>query len=349
MRIVHVATTACAGATEALSSAIRDHTEHDSRVINNGGHVNNLVFPHDATWASTEQFPLLARADVIVMHNGGGEECLNDRSEPVCDYLLGDGAKKAVYFFHSHPEMPKMEFGLEALARGEKIFCPAQYQALLWARRAFGLGKDPKARPQAPCAVRNVIRYDRSDFPHRKERADGKVRIGFAPTFRQDQKDQEPGSVAWYHSKGYGVTKEILEEVSKAKHVEHVIIEGLPYDMAIRVKAECDIFIEELVTGSYHRCALEGLALGIPTLVNIEPAILGIATRSAGADDFPGIQTTIDQLKERLEWLIGMKKKARKKLGDSSKDWMKRYWHPRDIAQGFCKELEKLPSYAEHL
>ncbi|MHC4222783.1 MAG: hypothetical protein ACYSUN_02240, partial [Planctomycetota bacterium] len=285
MRIVHVSHTPCAGAIEALSSAIRDYTEHDSRHVSNGGHVNNLVFPSDAaTWASTEHHALLARADVIVIHNGGGDECLSDKTEPICDYLLGDGEKKVAYFFHSHPEMPKMEFGFEALCRGEKLFMPAQYQAKLWAMAAVNHSKDPNNKICPPCAVRNVIRFDRSDWPPRKERADGKVRIGFAATFRQDQKDQVPGSVAWYHSKGYGLIKEVLEEVSKPKHVEFTIIEGLPFDMAIRVKAECDILIEELVTGSYHRNALENLALGLPTLVNIEPAVLGIATRSAGAD-----------------------------------------------------------------
>ena len=320
MRIVHASHTPCAGAVYALSTAIEDHCpDHTSRFISNGGAVNNLHFPHDLTWEATEQFPLLARADWIVLHNGGQSGGgITTETEPFCDYLGGDPSKRCATFFHSHPGLMEVNDGL--------VLCPAQYQAVLWGDRAV--------------PVRSVVRFDRSDFPKRKDRGDGKVRIGFSPTFRQSQEGLEKGSIQWHHSKGYDVTMEVLQDLEKRGDVDILCIEGAPYDMCLQLKSECDILIDEVVTGSYHRSSLEGLALGIPTIANLSPEVHGVMVRAAGANDVPIVHATMETLRDKLLWLVGMKKSDRRAMGDASRDWMVRHWHPRDIAKGFVETLE---------
>jgi hypothetical protein len=329
MKLVHVSFTPCAGAIEALSSAIRDYTEHDSRWISSSGKVNNLEFGEDVLWSETAQHSLLANADMIVFHNGGGKSACMPTTEPVQDYLFGDPAKRVAYFCHSHPDSCS---GLRDQLAEERVFVPAQYQALLW----------KNASP-----VRNVIRFDRSDWPERKDRGDGKVLIGYSPTFRNSQEGTKPGSSEWFHCKGYDVTMPVLEKLAEKGNVEFTLIEGLSYDMAVRVKAECDILIDEVVTGSYHRNALEGLALGIPVIANVAPAVHGVLVRAADANDFPVVHATAESLEERLGWLIGMKKAERRKMGDDARDWMVRHWHPRDIAREFCAALAKSPRHSE--
>jgi hypothetical protein len=328
VRIVHCAHTPCAGAIEALSSAVRDHTLHECRTISAGGKVGNLQFPEDVQWASTKSHALLARADIVVLHN-----YLNHETEPVHDYLLGDSAKKCVGFFHSHPDV--LGEGLKLLSEGFPSFVVAQYQAILL----------DQCLP-----IRNVIRFDRGDWPVRKDRVDGKIRIGYAPTYRTSQEKLKPGSGAWFHCKGYDVTMPILEKLEKRKDIELCIIEGTVYDHAIRLKAECDILIDEVVTGSYHRCTLEGLALGIPTIVNVAPAIWGIMSKVAGAEpdgEFPFVQAGAEDLEEKLLWLIGMKKTERKEIGNRGRAWMEKHWHPRDIAREFVETLEQMPAYGD--
>lgn len=326
MRIVHCSFTPCAGAIEALSSAIRDHTVHSSRWIGAGGQVNNLTFAEDVLWSDTEAHALLARADAIVLHN-----YLNDLTEPVHDYLLGDGEKRCIGFFHSHPDA--IRDGARLVEEDFPHFCVAQYQALLF---------------QRAIPVRNVIRFDRSDWPRWKDRADGKVRIGYAPTFRRSQAGLDPGSVDWYHSKGYDVTMPVLLDLERRGDVELCVIEGCAYDYAIRLKAECDILIDEVVTGSYHRCTLEGLALAVPTVVNVSADVWGVMGSAAGLDadaEFPFVQATAETLHQELLRLVRMKKAERRELGTRGRAWMEKHWHPRDIAREVCQLVEAMPPY----
>lgn len=331
MRIVHVAKTPVAGAMEALSSAIRDYTEHDSRAINSGGKVNNLEFPHDLVFSDSGIFPALARADAIVFHQN-----VNHQSQPFRDFLDGDPSKKCLGFYHSHPDA--CDPGVAQA--GFPHFCIAQYQSLLW-RNAI--------------PIRNVIRFDRDDWPKRdaerarERKGDGKLWIGYAPTFRQSQKDQTPGSSQWHHSKGYDVTMPILEKIDKdfPGLVEVMVFEGIRYDSCIKGKALCDILVDEVVTGSYHRNTLEGLALGIPTACNVSPEVHGVLVKAAGANDFPVVHATAETLDEKLRWLVGLDEKTRRRMGNGSHDWMCRHWHPRDIAREFCAHVAAAPSYGE--
>ena len=336
MRIVHCSKTPCAGAIEALSSAITDYTEHESRAINSGGKVNNLSFPHDVIWSDSEIFPLLARADVIVFHQN-----MNHSTVPMADILQGDPKKKACVVYHSHPDSCD-----KAMAQaGFPVFSIAQYQHALWQ----DLCDRSKVAP-----LRNVIRFDRADWPQRDEARErrqskqDKIWIGYSPTFQQTQKGQEVGSSIWHHSKGYDVTMPILEKIDEEhENVEVMLFEGIRYESCIDGKAQCDILIDEVVTGSYHRSTLEGLALGVPTIVNVRPELHGLIVDVAGANDFPIVHATIENLKEQIEWLLGMKEQKRRKMGNDSHDWMARHWHPRDIAREFCLHLEALPTFEE--
>jgi hypothetical protein len=140
----------------------------------------------------------------------------------------------------------------------------------------------------------------------------------------------------------------ILEKIDmKYDHVEVMLFEGIRYESCIDGKAQCDILIDEVVTGSYHRNILEGLALGIPTICNVSPELHGLIVQEAGANDFPIIHATIENLEQQLEWLVEMKESKRRKMGNDSHDWMARYWHPRDIAREFCAALEKMPTFKE--
>ena len=126
-----------------------------------------------------------------------------------------------------------------------------------------------------------------------------------------------------------------------------MIFEGIRYDSCMDGKAQCDILLDEVVTGSYHRSTLEGLALGVPTAVNLSPEVHGVLLRAAGANDVPVVHATIETLADRLSWLVEMDEVKRRRLGNRGRDWMVRHWHPRDIAQEFCRALAGMPSFGD--
>lgn len=324
MKILHISRTPCAGAIEALSSAINDHTEHESAWIGMAD-VGSLSFRRpDHVWTDTAVYALLYDADVLVLHNyvGVGEQ-------PIKDFLEAQPEKRVVGFFHSHPV--HCNPGLAKL--GFPIVCPAQFQATLH-KGAYPL--------------RQVIRYDRGDWPKWEPSPDGRIRIGYAPTSHIPQTAPKP-EAGWYDSKGYSETIEILEAVEDAnENVELVIIDGVRYDMAIRLKSRCDIFIDEVVTGSYHRNTLEALAMGIPTIARTDPEVIGVVAQATGCRDwFPFLQSTIETLHDDLLAFCERPVADRLKMGEDARAWMLRYWQPRDIAEEFCEHVAVVPRVSE--
>lgn len=338
MRILHLSQTPCAGAIHALSTAIADYSLAESRWCGRSGEAAGIQFAEpDFTWFDTEVFPALAEADVLVLHNYLGLD-----TQPLLDFAEARRKDlRVVGMFHSHPS----HCNLDLLERGFLCFAVAQFQACLL----------PACRP-----VRNVIRWDRADWPTaapRDPERGAALRLGFSFTTRAAQ----AGSMheaGWWDTKGYEVTLPVLEALEGEGLIELVRIEGVRHDMALRLKAECDVLLDEVVTGSYHRTTLEGLALGKPTLCSLTPEVFALATKAAGADFFPAVIARLERspewpehfgLEEALRWLAARGPDGCAELGRHGRDWMIRYWHPRDIAREFVEVCASTPTVDEIL
>jgi hypothetical protein len=287
--------------------------------------VGALSFrPPDLAWSSTRHYGALYDSDVLILHNYIGVQ-----EQPIADFPRSMPEKKVVGFFHSHPQHCNMQLA----EQGFPIVTPAQFQALLHK------GSHP---------IRQVIRYDRGDWPKWEPAEGGAIRIGYAPTSHYPQTEKHP-LAGWYDSKGYPQTIEILEEVERRdSRVELVVIDGVRHDMALRLKARCDIFIDEVVTGSYHRNALEALAMGIPTISMVDPEVLGVVEKVTGCRDwFPFLHSKLDTLEEDLLGFAKRPEGDRLKMGEDARAWMLRYWQPRDIAEEFCEFLKSVPRVSE--
>ena len=326
MKILHVSRTPCAGAIHALSTAVTDYTEHASKWAGLSGDVGLLGFPPpDISLHDTGFLWELHDADVIVLHN-----YLSTEEQPIADFLLGDCTKRVAAFYHSHP----VDVNLQPVEAGFASFCAAQYQALLY---------------DGARAIRSVIRFDRADWPRRLSSDERSFRIGYSPSVRIPQEGRKPDP-GWYRSKGFAETLKVLEKLEEEHDdIELCLIEGVRYDAAMRLKATCDVLIDEVVTGSYHRCTLEGLALGIPTIVNVDAELVGVVSAITGCTDwFPWIQSDRSQLEDTLLHLRDAGCDRRWTIGAEGRRWMERYWHPRDIARDFCQQIiEGVPSVAE--
>jgi hypothetical protein len=175
--------------------------------------------------------------------------------------------------------------------------------------------------------VRNPIDiYDTAYFPLYVQ---DKIRIGYSPSTINPQ-------TKWA-DKGYKETIPILEEIKNIYHgiVEVDIISGVSLAECLKRKSRVNIFIDEVVTSSYHRSGLESLAMGIVTICSLDKSVENILLKASGANDIPFINTSSIQLKSCLISLIegGIEKILN--LGYKNRIWMEKYWNPNDLTEEY--------------
>ena len=325
--VAHLSKTPCAGAILDLAQASTRHGA-PSRWIGNGGAVGNLRFPYDLLWSDSEALSVLAFANVLVLHN-----YLDVDDQPIQDFLDGDPSKRVAAFYHSHPD----NCNLSMIHRGIPAYVVNQFQALAFEARGL---------PHTP--IRNVIPFDAPFWPKLKDTGNPKFIVGWAPTTRQPQQGAR-GTRGWYDTKGFDVTQPVLDKwATERKSRELTIMEGIEARQCLQWKSECDVLIDEMVTGSFHRSTLEGLALGIPTIVHLDPRIDERITALAGGDEMPVVRCNgPDDLPAKLAELEAMKRKDRRQLGVAGREWMQRHWDPCTIAKEFAATLHSLPTWEE--
>lgn len=141
--------------------------------------------------------------------------------------------------------------------------------------------------------------------PHR-------LRIGHAPTNRA--------------VKGTDDILAELETMQKEYPIDIVLIENLPHEQALQLKASCHIFIDNIGELGYGINSLESLAMGIPTAVELLPdfeAILG---------DHAFIKISRNRIAQALRPYLESEEK-RKALGEKGRAWVDEKHNPRKIVQ----------------
>ncbi len=146
-----------------------------------------------------------------------------------------------------------------------------------------------------------------------------KVRIGHAPTSRL--------------AKG---TDEILKELHRLQQrypVEIVLIENVPHQKALSLKASCDIFVDTIGELGYGVNSLEALAMGIPTAVQI----LEDFEKTLG--DHPFINISKNTIAEKLVPFIESPE-LRKQYGEKGKFWVQERHDPLKISQSILDYIQ---------
>lgn len=147
-------------------------------------------------------------------------------------------------------------------------------------------------------------------FQPRKERRPGPLRIGHAPTSRK--------------AKGSDVIIPVILSLVEEYGVEMVLIEKLPYQEALRRKADCDIFVDQLGDLGYGINSLEALAMGIPVCSCLAP---GFAERYP---DHPFVVVDAANLRQELVRLL-KDPGLRQRLGAAGREWVNRYHDSRRV------------------
>ncbi|MFP4459323.1 MAG: glycosyltransferase [Candidatus Zixiibacteriota bacterium] len=176
---------------------------------------------------------MIEKADIIVLDGGSGIL----RSG---DFIIDSGKENIVEVF----------YGSDLRSRG--IIHPVDKLAKL----RFTMEFDHKQL--YPELEFLYFPFDWKKMPNKKRIRPGEtVRIGHSPTKRS--------------TKGTDIILLELEKLKEKYPIEVVLIEGMEYQKAIELKSSCDIFIDQLGELGYGISALEALAMGIPTMVQLMP------------------------------------------------------------------------------
>jgi hypothetical protein len=311
MKILHLSHTQLVGAPGIVCKALNTQPGVEARwVVLRPENYGGLSFNIDWRWDNDKQQVLefLAQADVIHLHNYIDLDCQD--FEGIDFRSLWNQGKPLLRHFHSTPQLIA-----RYMKRTEEdiLACPipkiviAQYP-----ERFFSNAK----------LVPNFV--DFSKLPIRKETNNQILKIGYAPSVFRSAHDSR------WDTKGYPETVRILESFQKIArkqglNVEIDIIEQVAHEECLRRKSECDIFIDDLVTGSYHLNTLESLALGKATLCYLDSRVDSVVRSISECNDFPIVNVRLENLNEVLLSLVSRPDVVRS-LGRNAYEWMQKNW-----------------------
>ncbi len=241
---------------------------------------------------------LLSAADVVHFHNWWRESFLFELY-PWAWELVRD--KPTVIQFHS-PRFAQFEPALADPSLTKLIV--AQYQVRLY----------PECIP-----VPNAVPID--DPLHR-------------PLWR----DNEPPVVAYTppqteDTSGWG-NKGAVETLPVLAGFRHRFIVDSPWADAMRLRQECDIAIDEVVTGSYHLCSLEALSQGLATVAGLDAQTVDALERVTGTREHPWIVATPETLRARLTELTA-DADFRQAKRQEARRYMERHWNAAVVTERF--------------
>lgn len=122
--------------------------------------------------------------------------------------------------------------------------------------------------------------------------------------------------------KGTKYVVEAVQELQKTSDVELVLLQNVPYDEALRLKAKCDIFVDQLTNEGgwgYGMSSVEALAMGMPVVTNISPQLTDKLV------DSPFVQANPSTLVSVLASLV-RNNDWRRELAAKGRQWVAR-WH----------------------
>jgi len=320
MKIAHLSMTPLAAAPIRICNALNMLDGVDARLIqyNEEGHGRHS-FETDLIWGrhTEEAKKIIADADILHLHNYIN---LNTNEFESIDFKsLWDSKKPMLRHFHSTP------FLISKMTHEnvqDVINCEIpQLVISQYPERFYNMAR----------IVPNIV-FDLVECGGFK-RATNLIRVGYSPSnFRAAR------STRW-DTKGYPETIRVLKQfIKKAKrrglHVELDIIEQVTHDECLRRKMNCDIAIDDVSTGSYHMSTLESLILGSAVLTFMDDRILKTVKNICGRDDFPVINTRLEDLESMLLYLAERPELTRQ-IGQDSGNWMKKYWRPENMAMKF--------------
>jgi hypothetical protein len=304
-----------AGAPIKVVNALRQYEGIHARLVNISPNAyGNRTFPEDLCWPTHQEniYEELLKADIIHFHQN---VLLN---EPTLGIDFTDkklfGKTRFIREWHSEPTLfsrvgrinidafEKEKFPLLVMAQYHERYYPQGIPVpLLTNVEMFGSEGHPLPFPPV---------------------------VAFSPSARLSLKDWR------WASKGYDETLAALTTLQKKHDFTIDIIEDVPWEEAVERKKKATFVIDDLVTGTFHTSGLEGLALGKPTFAFLDARTTATLATLTSRNDIPFINCSLNHFPAVFEHLID-NKELYESIGEYSKDWMKKYYHEKNLIRHY--------------
>jgi hypothetical protein len=233
---------------------------------------------------------------------------------------------KAADVWHIHnyliDPLVKMKNGQGVVAQFHSLPRLGNWQALMkFSDRNFTIRQPLHQHEYRLPALPNIIDPDE----YRPTRRDTKVAIAFAPSSH--------APIGHPASKGYREVLAVLGSVAAKRDIDIYLIEGKPYLKNLESKSRCQIVIDDVVTGNWHRTSLEGACFGC--------AVLNKNRMN------PFVYTTLATLEERLLWLID-NPAILACIQEETRAWVESSWHAMDMVLEYVKVYREVAAHAGH-
>ena len=113
-------------------------------------------------------------------------------------------------------------------------------------------------------------------------------------------------------------------------------ITGITHSRAVQMVSECDIFVDQLISGMHGVAALEAMALGKPVVCYIKPSVI-----SQYPPDFPIVNANQDNLAQVLGSLLEDEQR-RHEIGRQSRAYVEKYHDAHQIARQLVSIYQEL-------
>lgn len=324
MLVVHVSLTPLAGSPIRIVRALNRHTSVAARFVNLAPDAYGARrFPEDLDWRTRadEARAEIARADIVHFHHWFDFE--SQRNPFGFDFraALKPGAKLLMHW-HSSPRFAARNARVDEstlLATDIPQLVMAQYHERYYPRAVAV----PLIVEHATSAIAPAL--SNGQLPH----------VVFTPS----------QSLSWHaerwETKGKPEVSRVLHRLADRGVLRASIEQALPFDECQRLRANADIVIDDVVTGSFHTTSLESLSLGKPTLCWLDARTRAVLSDLAGTSDLPLVDAPLEALETVLVELCA-DPELRHALGSYSHDWMRECYREETMVAHYVRAYEQL-------
>ncbi len=275
-------------------------------------HAINAYTPHKVI---LEQSSSKNGVDIYHCHNS------------ISPWIAGEVERRMIFQAHSYPQLMRDRVeqanAINQRVGGDRVLVVAQRQLL-----------EPEYKGWVP--VRLPVTLPDAFVP---SPTDGIVRIVASPSSTKRQQG------TW--DKRTDIIENALAEQTAhfEKQIRTRIITGRMREVVLASKTACHIFLGEITTGSYGLSALEAAAIGRVSIQHVHPHVAKVATNLARASNLPFIDSSPTTISTALTELIHLGHERLGEMGRANFNWMQTHWHPRDIANEYVKQYERVLGY----
>lgn len=129
-------------------------------------------------------------------------------------------------------------------------------------------------------------------------------------------------------AKGSFKIDEVIKELQKKYELEYILLHNMPREEVLQYIQKCDIFVDQIILGSYGMAAIEAMSFGKPVICYLMPQVF----ENGLSESCPIVNANPDNLYEKLEDLLKDATK-RNEIGKQSRDFVEQYHDVNKISE----------------